>query len=584
MSTDNRRLSTDREGVSYNRFPTEPSRPGSLSAAGESSSPDSEWTDSLLEQLAELDHLYRTAPVGLCLLDQDLCFLRINQWLAEMHRRPVSEHIGRTVRAILPKMASILEPVLQQVIETGEPVLNLEVHSNTPAQPGGRRIWFENFYPLMSEDGKVRNISVVVQEITELKRAEEALREAHDLLERRVEERTRELTEANVQLRAEIAERERAEVALLHSEERFRLVLERAPDAIFLSRRDGTIVLVNEQTERLFGYARQELIGHRLTKTIPPRLRERHAQYCADYFAHPRPGSMGNGRNLYGLHKDGSEIPIEVSLSPLETEEELLICSSIRDITARRRAEKESRRLGKELAHVTRVATMGELTASLAHELNQPLSAILSNAQAIQRFLRSATPDLDEVNEALADIVASDKRAGEVIRRLRAFLGKGELERKRLDVNALIREIVALVAKEMEAKHIAMKLELAGDLPAVSGDRIQLQQVVLNMLLNGSEAINHQTTNVRELAVRTSTENSDTVTVAVRDSGTGLDEENMKRMFDAFFTTKPSGLGMGLSISRTIIDAHGGRIVATPNPDRGATFYFTLPAAEKVTR
>ena len=168
------------------------------------------WTDSLLEQLGELDHLYRTAPVGLCSFDQDLRYLRINKRLAEINGRPVSAHVGHTVRELLPELALTLEPMLRQVIATGEAMLNHEVHGTTPAEPGVERYWLNNCYPLFSADGKVQGISVVVQEITELKRAEEALREAHDQLERRIEERTEELTEAVALLRQENAERKKA--------------------------------------------------------------------------------------------------------------------------------------------------------------------------------------------------------------------------------------------------------------------------------------------------------------------------------------------------------------------------------------
>jgi signal transduction histidine kinase len=250
----------------------------------------------------------------------------------------------------------------------------------------------------------------------------------------------------------------------------------------------------------------------------------------------------------------------------------------VRDITERVRANEEARQHREQLAHIMRVASMGELTASLAHELNQPLTAVVSNAQAAQRFLAGDAPDLDEVRAALADIADDGLRAGSVISGLRALLRKGDLKQELLDVNEMVCEVVPLVQSEAVLNNVSIELELAKGLPHVSGNRIQLEQVVLNLLLNGIEALRELDAGARELIVRTEQTTPDAVELAVLDSGVGLDEQTKDRIFDAFFSTKPGGLGMGLTINRSIVRAHNGRLWATQNPGGGATFHVRLPA------
>jgi signal transduction histidine kinase len=230
-----------------------------------------------------------------------------------------------------------------------------------------------------------------------------------------------------------------------------------------------------------------------------------------------------------------------------------------------------------ELAHVTRVMTLGELTASIAHEVNQPLAAIVTNGNATLRWLGGATPNLSEARQAVERIIKDSYRASAVISRIRTLVKKTPPRNDLVNLNEVIVEVFALAQSEARRNRVSLKQQLTNDLPLVRGDRVQLQQVILNLIVNGLEAIAKSKNSARELIVSSEQNEENKVTIAVSDSGEGLDAANLDHVFDAFFTTKPDGMGMGLAISRTIIEAHGGRLWATSNSPRGAVFQFTLP-------
>lgn len=230
-----------------------------------------------------------------------------------------------------------------------------------------------------------------------------------------------------------------------------------------------------------------------------------------------------------------------------------------------------------ELAHVTRVMTLGELTASIAHEVNQPLAAIVTNGNATLRWLGGATPNLSEAKQAVERIIKDSYRASAVISRIRSLVKKAPPRNDLVDLNEVIAEVFTLAQNEARRKRVLLKHQLKRELPQVHGDRVQLQQVVLNLIINALEAIAKSKNGARDLSVSSSQDEDDNVVIAVSDSGDGLDSANLDRVFDAFFTTKPDGMGMGLAISRTIIESHGGRLWATSNSPQGAVFQFTLP-------
>jgi PAS domain S-box-containing protein len=250
------------------------------------------------------------------------------------------------------------------------------------------------------------------------------------------------------------------------------------------------------------------------------------------------------------------------------------------DITERKRAEAERdrlRQLEADLAHINRVSMMGELAASIAHEVNQPLAGVVSNASAGLRWLAADVPNLDEAREGLRRIVRDGKRAGEVVQRIRALTKKTAAAQEKLDLNQTIGEVLALVRDEAKKGRVTIRTGFADDLSPVFGDPVQLQQVVLNLIMNAIEAMSGAGERQRELVVITRHVEPDQAQVTVQDSGVGIDPERMDRIFDSFYTTKPGGMGMGLSISRSILQAHGGRLWSTANDGRGTSFHFTLP-------
>ena len=361
-------------------------------------------------------------------------------------------------------------------------------------------------------------------------------------------------------------------------EERFRRVVEAAPNAMIMVNQEGQITLANQQAEKTFGYPREELLGRPIEMLVPERVRSGHRGFRHDYLCDPQARPMGAGRELFGRRKDGSEVPVEIGLSPIHTSKGLLVLASIVDITERKLAELEAARQRHDLAHLARVTALGELSSSLAHELTHPLTAILSNAQAAQRFLADDDVDLDEVREILNDIVTQDQRAGDVIHSLRLMLKKGELQEHcdDVDLNEVIRDVVNLMRSDLINRNVTLDTDLAQKLPAITGDRVQLQQVLLNLALNGCEAMADYNSSERRLLIASQWENG-AVRVSVADRGSGIPEEKMQQVFERFFTTKKEGMGLGLSVCRTIIDAHRGKIWATNDAGCGATFHFSLP-------
>ena len=351
--------------------------------------------------------------------------------------------------------------------------------------------------------------------------------------------------------------------------------------------KDGVVIAVNESWERFARERGDDLGGSAVGDSYLEALRGAGARGDADarraleavesvldrrapqaVFEYARPSA--DGVRWY-----------EMAVERLRRREGGAIISHV-DVTPRRRAEEELRRQGEELAHALRVATMGELAGSLAHEINQPLAVVVTSAQAAQRLLESRRPDRAELRGALADIAEQGMHAARVIGRLRALFRKAEPERQRLDVAELIRGVASLVRHEVERRRIALTLRCPPELPAVSGDGTQLQQVVLNLLINACEAMAADE-GPRELVVAVHAHEGGGIELTVEDSGPGLKEPERERIFEPFVTTKPAGLGMGLSISRSIIHAHGGRIWVACNPDRGITAHVELPAAEPAT-
>jgi two-component system, LuxR family, sensor kinase FixL len=366
------------------------------------------------------------------------------------------------------------------------------------------------------------------------------------------------------------------------AQERFRLVVEASPNGIVLVNRQGLIVLVNACVEKLFGYGREELIGQGVELLVPERFRGEHPAHRARFHAAPAARAMGAGRELFARRKDGSEFPVEIGISPIRSPEGTLVLSVIVDISARKQAEAEARQHRDELAHLSRAAIMGEMAGSLAHELNQPLGAIVTNAGAALRFLERDSLSGEKLREVLQDIVADGKRASELIRTIKGMGRKEEGDRQLLDVNQVIAEVIRLTRSDALAHDCTVLTWFHPALPKVEANLVQLQEVFLNLILNAVEALKEVPRDRRRVVIRTECDGEDAVRARVRDFGTGLPEDKPERIFDRFFSTKQDGMGIGLFIARSIAIAHGGTLWAENAQGGGAQFILRLPVSQEI--
>jgi PAS domain S-box-containing protein len=386
-------------------------------------------------------------------------------------------------------------------------------------------------------------------------------------------------------LKSEIAARERAEAAVRQMasglQAKIRRLVESNIIGIFIRTGDGRIIDANDTFLRIVGSSRDDLAAGSLNwrKLTPAEWRAADEQRVLELEV---TGSVQPFEKEY-LHKNGSRVPVLVGAAKFEEASDQGV-AFVLDLTERKQAEKEAREserryseMQTELAHANRVATVGQLSASIAHEVRQPIAAATTNAAAALRWLRKQPPNVEEALLALDRAVDGAKRVADVIGHIHALVRKAPQRKDRLDVNQALREVIMLAEGEMAKNSISIVTELSEGLPLIEGDRVQLQQVMLNLINNAVQAMSGVGVEPRELVICTNKPEPNGIGVVVRDSGLGLDPANLERVFNAFYTTKPGGLGIGLSICRSIIEAHGGRLWASANTPRGAIFQFTVP-------
>jgi PAS domain S-box-containing protein len=488
----------------------------------------------LRQSETQLQAFFENSPNMIFMKDRQGRYLYANREFKRA-RRIIAEHIeGKTDDELFPvEQVTAIQANDRQVLETGVPMVFEEV----TVWEDGQHTRIVQKFPLFDAEGEIYGIGGIATDITERKREESARR---------------------------------------YTEERHRLVVETANDAVVSMDDGGVIMFANPATMRIFGHDPTELMGKPLTVLMPEFMRKLHEAGFRRYLATGQQHMNWQGTELTALRKNGEEFPVEVSFGELTRDGHKVFTGFIRDISERKQAEDRLRRAQAELARINRVSTMGELTASLAHEIKQPIGAAVTNAEACVRLLERDQPDLPEAREAALEAAKDATRAADIIDRVRSLYQKGSSQLESVDVNQVIREMAVMLRNEADRHRVTVHTDLVEGLPEVMADRVQLQQALMNLMLNGVEAMRDTG---GELGINSQLAEDGQLLISVIDTGVGLptEDEDIDKIFDAFFTTKSQGTGLGLAITRSIIESHGGRVWATSNAGRGATFQFTLP-------
>lgn len=374
--------------------------------------------------------------------------------------------------------------------------------------------------------------------------------------------------------------REQIETDLREREAHLRSVLDTVPDAMVVIDSQAMIRSFSATAQRLFGYSEAEAVGRNVSMLMPSPYREQHDGYLARYFTTGERRIIGRGRVVVGLRKDGSTFPMELAVGEMQTGGRRAFTGFVRDLTERQETQQRLQELQSELVHISRFTAMGEMASTLAHELNQPLTAVASYLNGCRRLLDGNESGLNPVLRDAIDKAADQAlRAGQIIRRMRQFVSRGESGSRVEGLPKLIEEASALALVGVKEAGVRVNFAFDPRVEFVLADKIQIQQVILNLIRNAIEAM--QETTRRELTISTTELSDDMVAISVTDSGPGIAQEIAAQLFQPFVTTKPQGMGVGLSISRTIVEAHGGRLVAEPNPEGGTIFRLTLRTVTK---
>jgi PAS domain S-box-containing protein len=503
----------------------------------------------------ELRLVYETAPIGLAFLSTDCRYVLINQHLTEICGISIADHIGRSVRETVPQVAEQVELIVQTILRSGAPVTGIEINGQRPDGSNVERVWVTYWHPLKNRSGEVIGINVAAEEITERKRVEADLAAS--------DERLRALN-ATLAKRVEAQAHERERIWQLYQ------------DLLIVTDLSGNVVNVNPAWSATLGWSRDDLVERGTQALIHPDDRERSLAELAN---------LATGRSTPHfenriLCKDGSYR----WLSWLSVRDGEFIYAGARDVTDLKQTQEQLQTLRRQLADASQQTAMNAMTASIAHEIRQPLTGIVASASAGLRWLKRSKPNLPGVQSALEQVVRAGERIEQIIASTRAMFGKESRDKHPVDVGVIVGEVLALLQGELAARRISLRNEMRGRGPQVMGDRVQLQQVLLNLITNAVDAMSSEAKRPRQLTIAAGVDDEAGVNITVADTGSGIDPAHLDRIFDPFFTTKSNGMGMGLAICRSIIEAHGGKLWASPRSPCGTVFHLALPSAGQAAR
>jgi PAS domain S-box-containing protein len=499
----------------------------------------------------ELRLIYKTAPVGLAFLSVDCRYFMINEHLTEICGLSIADHIGRSVRETVPQVADQVESIVAQIVRSGEPITGVEVNGQRADASNVERVWITYWHPLKNKDGNVIGINVAAEEVTARKRAEA--------------ERTR-LEQTLLQLNETLAERVEME-----AQERERLWRLSQDLLVVADTNRGTIRNVNPAWTTTLGWAPDDLIDK-----------------SGDWLIHPE--DLGRSQEELALLRSGKashhfENRIRCKdgsyrwLSWRAIFGDSSVYAIARDVTKLKEAEEQLYNLRSELALASRQSTLGEMTASLAHEIRQPLASVAANAAAGLRWLDRDKPDVNEARAALRRAVNDAHKIDEVITSVRTMVAKQTGGRTLLKIHTILDEALALTRHELVSRRTALQNNVQNNLPLIAADRAQLRQVFVNLIMNAVEAMDEVNGRDRTLTLASGNDGSE-VTITIADNGQGVDVTKRRKIFEPFFTTKPHGMGLGLSICKSIIEAHEGRLWASSNVPFGTVFHLALPLSD----
>jgi two-component system, LuxR family, sensor kinase FixL len=397
-------------------------------------------------------------------------------------------------------------------------------------------------------------------------------------LENDISKKTDHLTKSNNALKKMVDELNYSRHQLLEREAKLNSILNASIEGIIVIDTAGTIVSVNAAVENIFGYSAEELIGYSVNLLMPITIRKKQAHYLEKYLSIFIPKAIGQVREVEGLRKDGTLVPLDMTIAEFPLDGVQYYSGIVRDVSARKFQELQEKEHLEKLAHVTRLGLMGEMATGIAHEVNQPLSAVVNYTQVCLRFIQNENPDLVKIGEILHKASQQALKAGQIIHNMREFVKQRKIHRSTADINELIYDAINLFEPDFKQHLIAIRFELTKSLPNVFIDRVQIEQVILNLIRNSIDALKElpQFTQ-RELSIETSLNDLNYIVVRVKDNGPGLTPIQREKILTPFFTTKSSGMGMGLSISRSLVEAHHGTLHFNSKEDKGTTFYFTIP-------